>query len=263
MKVLIIGGDRRMVFAKDKLIEYGYTVDTMGLNGVDSGDINGADIILLPVPATRDLVNINCPITNRIIPLDILKNRKPKTRVFGGGKLPIDNYTDFLLSDEYAIKNAALTAEGAISYAIEQTDFSLWQSSILVIGYGRVGKALVSRLTAFAPRLTVSARSGRDFSTLDTLGINHIKTNEISTSTKPFDIVFNTVDIKLDLSAAERLKGALFIDLASKGGFDGEYDGITYKKLPGIPGKTAPITAGKIIAETVINSLDAKGEKYA
>ena len=252
-----------MIFAKHKLIQYGYTIDTMGLINGDSGDIKYADIILLPVPATRDLVNINCTITNRIIPLDILKNRRPETRIFGGGKLPIDNYTDFLLSDEYAIKNAALTAEGTISYAIEHTDFSLWQSSILVIGYGRVGKALTKRLAAFAPNLTVSARSGRDFSTLDTLGINHIKTSEISKSAKPFDIVFNTVDIKLDSSVAERLKGALFIDLASNGGFDGEYDGITYKKLPAIPGKTAPLTAGKIIAETVINLLDAKGEKYA
>ncbi|MBR4761251.1 MAG: hypothetical protein IK086_01265 [Clostridia bacterium] len=257
MRVLIIGGDRRMQYAKAELEAHGFTAEVFS----GAGDLKSADIILLPVPLTRDGVNINCPEAREVIPLGILDNLSENTLVFGGGKLNIKNYTDYLALDEYAVKNAALTAEGAISYAIDNTDFSLYRSDILVIGYGRTGRVLADRLKAFAPRLTVSARSGRDFASLDTLGIRHIKTGSIENCKTHFDIVFNTVDIKFSIGAANALKSALFLDLSSRGGFiegAAEQSGINYVKLPGIPGKVAPRTAGKIIAETVINSV--KGE---
>lgn len=263
MKVLIIGGDRRMIYVLDFLKKQGYTVDTLGLISYDSGDIESADIIILPVPLTRDKVNINCALTNAIIPIDILNLAKPQAKIFGGGDLKKENYINYLALDGYAIKNAALTAEGAIAAAMEKTDFSIWQSNILLIGYGRVGKAMTSRLKGFSPNLTVSARSERDFATLSTLGISHIKTGEIEKSQKRFDIVFNTVDIKLSKPATEHLSPTLFIDLSSQGGI---YEGVDYNssieyiKLPGIPGKCAPYTAGKIIAETVIDKANIKGE---
>ena len=265
MKVLIAGGDRRMLFAKGAFEESGYEVSTIGLDDT-RGDINLADIIVLPVPLTRDGVNINCPLAAEKLPLDTFCSLPEHVRVFGGGKLNAKNYTDYLALDEYAVKNAALTAEGAICHAIGHTDFSLYESNILVIGYGRTGKVLTGRLRAFAPRLTVSARSGRDIAILRTLGINCIKTEDIHRAKERFDVVFNTVDIKYPEATAKALSHSLFLDLSSYGGLapgDAVKYGITYTALPGIPGKTAPITAGKIIAETVINLLNIKGEQYA
>ena len=243
-----------MIYACDYLRKNGYTTDTLGLYENDNGDIRKADIVILPVPVTRDTVNINCTLTGRLIPLEIIKNAKPDARIFGGGKLDFNNYTDYLARDGYAIKNAVLTAEGAIAYTLENTGFSLWESKILIVGYGRLGKALADRIKGFCPHLTVSARSERDFATLDMLGISHIKTGE-KLKCGQFDIIFNTVDIKLDCP-----DNVLFIDLSSSGGIMEQKDGIIYKKLPGIPGKTAPVTAGKIIAETVISLANAKGE---
>lgn len=255
MKVLIVGGDRRMIFVYKYLKEKGYAVDTFGLSENDKGDIKTADMIILPVPVTRDKVNINCPLTNKRIPLDILKDARREANIFGGGQLNLDNYTDYLSKDEYAIKNAVLTAEGAISYAIDNTEFSLWESKILVVGYGRLGKVLLDRIKGFSTHLTVSARNERDFATLDMLGINHIKTEDIGRLNKQFDIIFNTVDIKLDCKGK-----TLFIDLSSSGGVTDVRGGLEYIKLPGVPGKTAPQTAGKIIAETVISLANVKGE---
>ena len=266
MKVLIIGGDRRMLSARRELEKNGFYVDTLGLIEGDRGNISDADTVLLPAPATRDGININCPITKARIPLETLKKANPNTKIFGGGKHEISNYTNYLALDEYALQNAVLTAEGALSYAIEHTDFSLWKSNVLVIGYGRVGKIITDRLNGFKPKLTVSARNPRDFAMLDALGFSHINTEAIESVSQRFDIVFNTVDIKFSERTAESLSGALFIDLSSYGGLPenaGERHNITYVKLPGIPGKTAPDTAGKIIAETVIKSLNIKGEKYA
>lgn len=244
-----------MIFVYNYLKEKGYTIDTIGLLEIDNGDIKTADIIILPVPVTRDKVNINCSLTNKQISLDILKDARREAKIFGGGKLALNNYTDYLAKDEYAIKNAVLTAEGAISYAINNTEFSLWESRILVVGYGRLGKVLADRIKGFSPNLTVSARNERDFATLDMLGINHIKTEDIGSLDKQFDIIFNTVDIKLDYTG-----NALFIDLSSTGGVTNVSGDLEYIKLPGVPGKTAPQTAGKIIAETVISLANVKGE---
>lgn len=255
-----------MLAARRELEKNDFFVDTLGLTDGDCGNILAADIILLPAPVTRDRVNINCPVTKTQIPLKILLGAKSDAKIFGGGSLEAKNYTDYLALDDYALKNAVLTAEGALSYAIENTGFSLWKSDILVVGYGRVGKILTDRLTGFKPNLTVSARSSRDFAMLDALGINHTETSAIAQSGRRFDIVFNTVDIKFSEQTIKSISPTLFIDLSSRGGLEENgaekhYPG--YVKLPGIPGKTASDTAGKIIAETVIKSLNIKGEKYA
>ena len=244
-----------MLFANKELKDRGFITETLGLFSGDNGNFNNKDIILLPAPITRNGVDINCPLTNKQIPLDILNSAQENTKIFGGGKLDLKNYTDYLTLDGYAIKNAVLTAEGAISYTIENTDFSLWKSRILIIGYGRVGKVLAERIMGFKPRLTVTARNERDFSVLDMLGINHMGTSEIAKCKEQFDIVFNTVDIKLSTDTARALSSSLFIDLSTFGGFLGDSyreSNIKYTKLPGIPGKTSPDTAGRIIAETVI-----------
>jgi dipicolinate synthase subunit A len=50
------------------------------------------------------------------------------------------------------------------------------------------------------------------------------------------------------------LPSALLVDLSTKGGFDLEFAkslGIKTLKAPALPGKTAPKTAGKILAKTV------------
>lgn len=244
-----------MLFAKKEFERNNFETETLGLKQNDNGNIANAGIIVLPVPATRDGVNINCPITKETIPLKILNSAPENIKIFGGGKLDINNYTDYLALDEYALKNAVLTAEGAIAYAIDNTEYSLFNSRVLVIGYGRVGKVLTERLKGFYPYLTVSARNERDFAMLDTLGINHINTEKIADCGNTFDIVFNTVDIKLSDGIAKRLTSTLFIDLATHGGFMDNADkkhNINYIKLPAVPAKTAPDTAGKIIAETVI-----------
>ena len=247
-----------MLYTKEALERRGHTVKTLGLLEGDGKDIHGADAVILPVPLTRDSVNINCALTGKTIPVEALGKLTGGAKVFGGGKLAAKNYTDYLSLDSYALKNAVLTAEGAICHVIDSTVFSLWKSNVLIIGYGRVGKVLADRLSGFKPRLFVSARSEKDFAALEATAINHIHTAEIGRCDTRFDVVFNTVDIKHDVSVARALSGSLYIDLSSRGELpDGaaRLFGIKYEKLPGIPAKTAPVTAGEIIAETVIEYL--------
>ncbi len=257
MKVLIIGGDRRMNIAQNELSTMGYEVDTLGLKDSDNGNLNEADVILLPVPTTRDKVNIFCPQSDKIIPLGALNKLPQKPLILSCGCYCGDSCIDYLRLDDFCLLNAVPTAEGAIAEAIKDTPFCLWQSRVLVIGYGRVAKILVDRLRALRCDVTVSARKTRDFAMLDALEIKHICTNDVPQKASQFDMIFNTIDIKLfnDLTP---LKNTYLYDLSTSGCLDfdkAEQMNIKAKKLPGLPGKIAPDTAGKIIAQTANNLI--------
>ncbi len=254
MNILVIGGDRRMCVAKQELENLGYMVDSLGLTANDNGKIENADIVLLPVPTTRDGKNVFCPQSDKIIPLDIINQAKSDTLILSCGySFENKNCIDYLKLDDFCLLNAVPTAEGAIARAINDTPFSLWRSKVLVMGCGRVAKILIDRLNALKCDLTVSARKSADFAYIQALGIKHIHTNDVAKQSNKFDIIFNTIDVPI-FDEYDNLKNCYLYDLSTKGCIDFEAAqpyGVKAVKLPGIPGKTAPHTAGKIIAQTV------------
>ncbi len=255
-RVLIIGGDNRLRVAKKQLDKENFYVETLGLYPDDNGSIENADIILLPVPTTKDGKTVFSPLSDRKIYLDEISNRINNQLILCCNyRFEGKNYIDYNQLDSFALLNAVPTAEGAIALAINETDFTLWKSKILVIGYGRVGKIVADRLKALGANVTVSARKPRDFATLSALGFKYINTETLCNIYLDYDIIFNTVDVTvLSDSALQNCPADLIIDLSSKGGFNLNYAkalGIKAFKPGGIPGVCAPKTAGEILAETV------------
>ena len=253
MNILIIGGDIRMNIAFDELKKQGYVMDSLGLFNDDCGNIKNADVVLLPVPTTRDGKNIFCPQSNKTIPLDYIQYAGEHTLILSCGyNFENKNCIDYLKLDSFCYLNAIPTAEGAIAQAILDTPFCLWGARVLVIGCGRVAKVLIDRLASLKCNLTVSARKSRDFAYLDTLGINHMHTNNVTKNVDQFDIIFNTIDVQLFDNTC-LLENCYLYDLSTTGCLDfnkAKENKIKAYKLPGIPGKIAPISAGKIIAQT-------------
>ena len=261
-KITVIGGDKRLKTAVKVLCEKGFTVNTIGLYDDESGDIADGDALLLPVPTTKDGETVFAPFAKHKIYLsevaDKADNRLILTCNYSfRGK----NCIDYGKLDSYSLLNAVPTAEGAIKLAIENTSFTLWQSRVLVIGYGRVGKVLADRLKALGADVTVSARKPADFALIKALGYKAVQTRTVSDTLSDYDIVFNTVDAKvIDERAFENCTVKLLIDLSSFGGFDlanARDCGIHALKAPGLPGITAPHTAGKILADTVTEILSS------
>ena len=258
-KILFIGGDSRIIYAMHYLKSKGFSVDSYGLFENDCGNTEKADIIVFPVPATKDGLTVNCPLTDKIIPFSDIENTLKGKKIFAGGKIPINEpYTNYCDNDYYAVLNAVPTAEGAISFCIENTPYTLFKSKILIIGNGRVAKVLISRLKAFKCDITVSARKPLDFALIESEGLKYINTSYVPICAKDFDIIINTVDINL-LDTSNLTKDVLLVDLSSKGCIDYksiENSGFRVYKLPGIPGKTAPETAGIILAKTLSSFID-------
>lgn len=243
----------------DGLRRHGYPIDTYGLFDDDSAEPHTSDIFLLPVPTTQDGITVYAPLTGRIILLSDIEAMADERLVLTGNRaLKVSKCVDYCRSDAHAIRNAVPTAEGAIALAISNTPFTLWNSRVLVIGYGRVGKIMAHRLHVLGSKVTVSARKSTDFSLIETYGMSHIRTADIALYADDFDIIFNTVDAPVLDYALPHLTGKLIIDLASTAVVNAEEArkvGVNYIKAPGLPGKTAPVTAGKILTETVLELI--------
>lgn len=254
-KITVIGGDKRLRIA-EKILQKDFKVDTIGLYGDEKGNMADSDVLLLPVPTTRDNVTVNAPFSREKIYLEEIKTAaKGKLILSCGYFFEGMNCTDYGKDEGYCILNAVPTAEGAIALAMDNSDFTLWRSRVLVIGCGRCGRVLAERLKALGAFVTVSARKESDFAYLDSSGLGRVYTNSLNEIPLDYHIIFNTVDAKVIAdSSLENCKTRLMIDLSSKGGFDTEkarFFGITAFKAPGLPGKAAPQTAGEILAKTV------------
>lgn len=244
-----------MLTAYTELKNKGFNVKSLGLFEGDDGEIEDGDFVVTGIPTTRDLLTVNCPLTKRYIWLeDVDATDKNCTFVTAGYNFKNHKTVDLLTLDDFCILNAVPTAEGAIAFAIQNTDFTLWKSKVLVIGNGRLGKILSERLNALKCYVTVSARKSADFALINAYNSKSINTSDIIDDIEKEDIVFNTIDVTFDCNVADKCRGKLILDLSTLGCFTKEQIenySIKYFKLPGLPGKTAPETAGKIIADTV------------
>lgn len=261
-KITIIGGDNRLKMVKKALIKEGYSVDTLGLYEDDFANISTSEVILFPVPTTKDSKTVFTPLTDKKISLEEIANQISSEQLVLCCNYNFQNKKciDYGALDSYALLNAVPTAEGAIKIAIENTPFCLWQSKILVIGYGRVGKILADRLKSLGANVTVSARKPSDFAMLSALGFSFIHTEQLNQTELSFDIIFSTVDVTvLEDRAIKDSSATLLVDLSSKGGFNLEAAksfGKKALKAPGLPGIIAPKTAADILCNTITTVIN-------
>lgn len=284
MKFLIIGGDMRNVEVANILSSKGHNCLIYGLNRIDSSDINvktadvvstsikGCDGVILPVPVSKDGVRITAPYSNDDIYLaEIFSTVDKTTPIFGGvvGKNLKDaaafrgiKIIDYMDDENVRIRNAQLTAEGAVEIAINRTKHSIWGSEILVCGYGRIGKFVAKYLKALGGNVTISSRKEDTITEAILRGYNAVNTQNISDDIKRFDLIINTVPTlvfdKILLSKCK--KSTKIIDLASApGGVDFDWAkvlNIDAIHALSIPGKTAPVTSAEIITNYIFEKLN-------
>ena len=136
-------------------------------------------------------------------------------------------YFDYFESEAFQIENAYLTAEAAVSIAMNQLNGSVRDSRFALLGYGRIAKHLVRLLRSFGADVTVFARRESELTWAEGIGC---KTKRVDTERESFsgllcgfDVIYNTIPVRiLTAGILEEIGNKTFIiDLASvPGGVD-------------------------------------------
>lgn len=149
-------------------------------------------------------------------------------------------------NESYAIKNAALTAEGAVSLLMQRRAPILGKR-ILIAGYGRIGRQLAPRLAALGARVTVAARRGESRAEAGCAGLESV---DIINIRGTYDVVVNTIPAPVLRGG---FGGALCLDLAGAPGGWADETPVLY--APGLPGKYAPTKAALILRDAIYETL--------
>lgn len=171
-------------------------------------------------------------------------------------------YADCLNDECFNIKNAYITAEGAINLAMNSLDIMLRDADCVILGFGRIGKALGEMLMSLGCRPQVYARRKEVRALAREMGFSATDRIDLSKAT----VIFNTVPQRIiSNDCLLELKGErTFIELASSpGGFDPEIaKGCSHKVIDGkaLPGKYAPKSAGRVLAQSIVSILNRSGE---
>lgn len=120
-----------------------------------------------------------------------------------------------LLDDESFINiNSIMSAEGLISYMIEKIKKPIFQSHIMILGYGHCGKCIAERLKDFQPTITIVARNKDLKEEIEGLGYQFQLLSNVSYDA---DIVINTIPHPIiDKELLKKMKKDIMLfDIAS------------------------------------------------
>lgn len=169
--------------------------------------------------------------------------------------------------DDFALLNAIPSAEGAIAMAMESTPHTLFGSTCYIIGFGRTGEILALRLKAMGAETVVATRKPAALAQAQAHGHRVLPLARLAEQIGEAHVVFNTAPAPvLYGQTLEAMRpGAVIIDLASApGGTDFERArarGIHAVLAPGLPGKVAPQSAGRYVAQVVVRTLISRSRK--
>ena len=277
-RILIAGGDMRQIYCALRLAET-HDVSVAGFApehippqlAQASAGINSRkyDCAVLPVPPIDSSGCINTPLGGEVLSAERVRSllRSGAAVLTGKADPELDTLfaghpvIDYMQREELCLRNAIPTAEGAVQLAVSELPVTLNGLSVLIAGLGRIGTALAQILRGFGAEVTAAVRNSQGAARAELLGIRSVRTENISPD---YGLVFNTVPrLIFTRPLLEQFSAdTLIIDLASRPGgidFSAAADlGIRAVWALGLPGKTAPVTAGEIIAGTVCDILEER-----
>lgn len=280
----VFGGDMRQNYLANFLSEKGHTVtcfltpplpllhphirQASSLNEA----LSASDIIIGPVPFTRDQKTVNISINDRIL-LSDLYSLLTKKHFLIGANLPssfldlchdkqISCY-DFMQSESLMYTNAELTAEGMIREILDKTPFAVQNCPVLVIGYGRCGTVLTHKLNALGCNVSVCEVSESRRALASAFGFQTFSPARLQSFLPLFSVIVNTAPqpVLMGDSLSALTSSCFLFDLASPpGGIDAQ--AAAGQNLPlfqclGLPGKTAPLSAGEAIGINILERIAA------
>ena len=246
--------DKRLPFVYQMLIEQGYKafkLDFENTKSIKKGDV----VVLSPAfkwkeenaKALPDEVIVVCGKVSEDV-LNILKQKNIK-------------HLNLMKDEDFVLKNAVLTAEGMLADLILNTKKSIFDTTILVLGGGRVAKAVGVLFHQLGLNFDMSMRDDIKLIEGQLYCKKLINWQNYKEKLKNYDVVINTIPAKLfEQDDIKQFKpNSVVFELASiKCLQDVSFDGFSYILCPALPSKYTPESAGKLIFNYLLHNF--KGE---
>lgn len=283
MKLSVIGGDLRQLYAARTFMRYGAEVKVAALPSHNDDPpcvaleqaLAYADAVLLPFPYTKDQKHLYTPLSDTLLPLSQLKIAE-KTPVFCGkadlslrGRAESGGWQllDYTAWESFQAANAIPSAEGALSLAMQQLPCTLYALPVLIVGGGKIARHLCKLLCAFGAKVTLCARRDTDRFAASVAGCHAIDFPQLQHAASLCRLCFNTVPAPvIDRAVIGAFDSdAVLFDLASApGGVDfvaAAQRGLRTFHALGIPASYAPQSAGVLLGELIWERLHPIGKE--
>ena len=282
--LLIIGGDARTIEVIKMFASKGANVHLIGFEkeivegdnihyaNTDGMDFSNIDAILLPVAGTNHHGKVEAVYSDEAVYVtaEMMQQTPSHCTIYTGtSNTFLQNVAQscsrqmvvLFSRDDLAIYNAIPTAEGALKLVMEQTEVTVHGSSVMVLGFGRVGKTVARLFSSVGAKVSVAARNPADIARITEMGLAPVKLDNLKREIAGIDTVIHTIPHPImDTSILSAMTtSTLIIDITSApGGTDFAFakeKGIKALHALGLPGKTAPKTAGRVIGSVLLALL--------
>lgn len=229
-KVVIIGGDKRFSYLFERLKKEADDCVMFNTNTevfVSDSFLKLFDVIILPLPVTKDGVYINSMNKDFFMPLKALEEIRDDAIVFGGIineetsriiKKQKNRYYDYYNDEEFLQLNSHLTALGTVKLISDGDSQKLKNKKALITGYGHLSKALCNCLEELEMNVSVVARNVKSREDAVCHGFDAYDFPLYKEVLQRFDYIFNTVPSAI--FSPENIKNlrkdTVFVELASK-----------------------------------------------
>ncbi len=255
MKGYVLNDDKRLTYCEIELSKYCTLYETLvnveeldfilfGMNGIDESRKGVSHGYYYHLEDT------------------FFKKLNPKTTIYTGKNNNVLNrlskkyhFNLVTLTKEEKIikKNAVLTAEGVISEIIQKRPYALDGSRICIIGYGHCGKIIASKLRALNAKVMIIEKDEE----INELARHHFEIiDEKDLLVRQIDVVVNTApNDALKEETIQRLSSNIYLFDISSFPYGYHHECATHLHdfiLPMLPGRYGYKTAGKIIADYII-----------
>jgi len=271
-EIIVLGSDKRSCYLKEELeretgalgADHIFLMDKSSAKAAES--VKHCHMLILPVNYMGERCVKGCE-----IPVDDLLDSLNSCGYLVGGLFTQKQkevcsakgirVLELLKDEAFNSKNAYLTAESAIGYAITAGDGSMLGSTCTIIGSGRIAKALAHLLRPFTPMIRVAARSEPERTRFEMEGICSYPICEMSWALYGAHYVFNTVPEPIITKDALRgvSKGCIYLELASAPYGCKKEDCETYAQwhlASGLPAKICPRAAAHAAVECILNRIE-------
>lgn len=278
----MIGNDARYLEIIQAMANKGYRVLLIGFNTfsfnhssiqfISHTDIDffQLDAIILPIQGVDKKGGVTLPKPNEKFMLT--KNMIDKTpkhcTIYTGiansflTNISVNRKLEVILNrEDIAVYNAIPTAEGTLQLALKQTDKTIHGMNIIILGFGNIGITIANLFKNVGGCVSVAVRNKMDMARINEWKMKPIDLNDLKKNIHKYSLCINTIPARIldsEIISSMNVETCI-IDLASAdGGTDFNFakqKGITAIHALGLPEKTAPKTAGKIITQAILPSI--------